>query len=175
MEKAPMTIRTHLKVVVLALIFSTLALVPTLAHAGTSGPMLICGDGSVWIAPNVNGVCDAYGDIIGYQNVTAVCQDGTLSQDDPAIACSSNDGLQRVIPGGAAAPLGANSIAPVIAVGLVGSPVSSVVVAPVAPVATPSGPFIPHAGNGRGPTQCADGTVSHSSGRGTCSHHGGER
>jgi hypothetical protein len=108
--------------VLLALIFSTLALVPTLAHAGTSGPMLICGDGSVWSASNTSGVCDGYGDIAGYQNVTAVCQDDTLSQDAPA---------------------GANTIAPVIAVGPVGSPVSSVVVAPVAPVSTPSGPFIP--------------------------------
>jgi LysM repeat protein len=33
--------------------------------------------------------------------------------------------------------------------------------------------FIPYPGNGRGPTQCRDGTYSHSSGRGTCSHHGG--
>lgn len=46
---------------------------------------------------------------------------------------------------------------------------------PSAPaVETPSGPFIPYAGNGRGPTQCRDGTVSHSSGCGTCSGHGGE-
>jgi hypothetical protein len=29
-------------------------------------------------------------------------------------------------------------------------------------------------GNGLGPTPCADGTVSGSAGRGTCSHHGGE-
>jgi hypothetical protein len=35
------------------------------------------------------------------------------------------------------------------------------------------GPFIPYAGNGGGPTPCNDGTWSHSSGRGTCSHHGG--
>ncbi len=35
------------------------------------------------------------------------------------------------------------------------------------------GAFIPYAGNGGGPTPCADGTWSHSSGRGTCSHHGG--
>ena len=41
----------------------------------------------------------------------------------------------------------------------------------VAPVST--GNFIPYAGNGRGPTLCADGSWSHSSGRGTCSHHGG--
>lgn len=41
------------------------------------------------------------------------------------------------------------------------------------PTPVPSGPYIPYAGNGLGPTQCADGTVSHSSGRGTCSHHGG--
>jgi hypothetical protein len=39
------------------------------------------------------------------------------------------------------------------------------------PVATPV--FIPYPGNGGGPTQCADGMYSHSSGRGTCSHHGG--
>jgi len=36
-----------------------------------------------------------------------------------------------------------------------------------------SGGFIPYAGNGGGPTLCADGMTSHSSGRGTCSHHGG--
>jgi LysM repeat protein len=35
--------------------------------------------------------------------------------------------------------------------------------------------FIPYRGNGGGPTQCRDGTYSHSSGRGTCSHHGGIR
>jgi hypothetical protein len=33
--------------------------------------------------------------------------------------------------------------------------------------------FIPYPGNGGGPTLCADGMYSHSSGRGTCSHHGG--
>ena len=33
--------------------------------------------------------------------------------------------------------------------------------------------FIPYAGNGGGPTRCRDGSYSHSSGRGTCSHHGG--
>jgi hypothetical protein len=38
---------------------------------------------------------------------------------------------------------------------------------------TAPGQFIPYAGNGGGPTQCNDGTWSHSSGRGTCSHHGG--
>jgi hypothetical protein len=38
---------------------------------------------------------------------------------------------------------------------------------------TAPGQFIPYAGNGGGPTQCRDGTWSHSSGRGTCSHHGG--
>lgn len=42
---------------------------------------------------------------------------------------------------------------------------------PVAP-ALP-GEFIPYPGNGGGPTLCADGMYSHSSGRGTCSHHGG--
>ena len=35
------------------------------------------------------------------------------------------------------------------------------------------GTFIPYQGNGDGPTLCSDGTYSHSSGRGTCSHHGG--
>jgi hypothetical protein len=35
------------------------------------------------------------------------------------------------------------------------------------------GTFIPYPGNGRGPTPCSDGTYSHSSGSGTCSHHGG--
>lgn len=43
------------------------------------------------------------------------------------------------------------------------------------PTATPERVFIPYAGNGGGPTQCRDGTWSHSSGRGTCSHHGGVR
>lgn len=38
---------------------------------------------------------------------------------------------------------------------------------------TAPGQFIPYAGNGGGPTRCRDGTYSHSSGRGTCSHHGG--
>jgi hypothetical protein len=34
--------------------------------------------------------------------------------------------------------------------------------------------FIPYPGNGLGPTQCSDGSISNSSGSGTCSHHGGE-
>jgi hypothetical protein len=38
---------------------------------------------------------------------------------------------------------------------------------------TGAGEFIPYAGNGGGPTMCSDGSLSHSSGRGTCSHHGG--
>lgn len=38
---------------------------------------------------------------------------------------------------------------------------------------TPRGQYIPYEGNGGGPTPCADGTWSHSSGSGTCSHHGG--
>ena len=42
------------------------------------------------------------------------------------------------------------------------------------PSSAPSGPHIPYGGNGGGPTQCADGSVSGSSGPGTCSHHGGE-
>lgn len=36
-----------------------------------------------------------------------------------------------------------------------------------------TGGFIPYEGNGGGPTLCADGAMSHSSGRGTCSGHGG--
>ena len=40
-------------------------------------------------------------------------------------------------------------------------------------VAAPAGQHIPFEGNGGGPTICADGSVSGSSGRGTCSHHGG--
>ncbi len=36
-----------------------------------------------------------------------------------------------------------------------------------------TGAFIAYAGNGGGPTLCSDGSLSHSSGRGTCSHHGG--
>lgn len=43
----------------------------------------------------------------------------------------------------------------------------------VAAVAAPAGQRIPFEGNGGGPTLCGDGTVSGSSGRGTCSHHGG--
>lgn len=38
---------------------------------------------------------------------------------------------------------------------------------------TAPGQFIPYAGNGGGPTLCRDGTYSRSSGRGTCSQHGG--
>jgi hypothetical protein len=45
---------------------------------------------------------------------------------------------------------------------------------PPLPVSPGPGLFIPYPGNGGGPTRCADGTYSHSSGRGTCSHHGGE-
>ena len=43
------------------------------------------------------------------------------------------------------------------------------------PKSSVSGPggYIPYEGNGRGPTLCADGKWSRSSGRGTCSHHGG--
>lgn len=36
-----------------------------------------------------------------------------------------------------------------------------------------NGQFIPYAGNGLGPTLCADGLYSHSAGSGTCSSHGG--
>jgi hypothetical protein len=45
----------------------------------------------------------------------------------------------------------------------------------VRPTATPVPPgnFIPYPGNGGGPTRCRDGSISNSSGRGTCSHHGG--
>lgn len=34
--------------------------------------------------------------------------------------------------------------------------------------------YIPYPGNGGGPTLCRDGSISNSSGPGTCSHHGGE-
>jgi hypothetical protein len=44
---------------------------------------------------------------------------------------------------------------------------------PVPSPAPQPGPFIPYPGNGLGPSPCADGSWSHSSGRGTCSHHGG--
>lgn len=37
----------------------------------------------------------------------------------------------------------------------------------------PQPTFIPYQGNGLGPTLCNDGSISHSAGRGTCSHHGG--
>lgn len=36
-------------------------------------------------------------------------------------------------------------------------------------------PPVEYEGNADGPTLCDDGTVSNSSGSGTCSHHGGER
>jgi hypothetical protein len=156
-----------------ALLFAALVLTPAPSHAGTtSGPMLGCADSSVWSAPNVNGVCDAYGGITGYQNVTAVCQDGTISQDDPSIACASEGGLQLVIPGAVIAPPGANSILPVpqiVASGPTGSPVSSVIVAPV----TTTAACVSYTG-GACVTQCKDGLWSSSTGRGTCSGHGGE-
>ena len=38
----------------------------------------------------------------------------------------------------------------------------------------PAAPYIGFPGNGLGPSICADGAWSHSSGRGTCSGHGGE-
>jgi hypothetical protein len=41
------------------------------------------------------------------------------------------------------------------------------------PTQPDSGSFIPYEGNGGGPTLCKDGKWSHSSGRGTCSGHGG--
>lgn len=44
----------------------------------------------------------------------------------------------------------------------------------IASSSIPTGPSIPFPGNGGGPTQCADGSVSGSSGSGTCSSHGGE-
>lgn len=43
---------------------------------------------------------------------------------------------------------------------------------PPAPV-SPGAASIPYPGNGGGPTLCSDGSISGSSGRGTCSHHGG--
>jgi len=46
-------------------------------------------------------------------------------------------------------------------------------IAPSAPPTPEPGAFIPYEGNGGGPTLCSDGMYSHSSGRGTCSHHGG--
>jgi len=53
-------------------------------------------------------------------------------------------------------------------------PVSTVGSSSVFSTFNPSaGTFIPYAGNGRGPTLLADGTWSHSAGRGTGSHHGG--
>ena len=51
-----------------------------------------------------------------------------------------------------------------------------IVLLPTGATAPPTpglGPFIPYPGNGGGPTVCRDGMVSHSSGSGTCSHHGG--
>ena len=37
------------------------------------------------------------------------------------------------------------------------------------------GPYTEYEGNAGGPTYCEDGTISNSSGQGTCSHHGGEQ
>ena len=52
------------------------------------------------------------------------------------------------------------------------APITSVPLHPrIFPTATYR--FIPYPGNGGGPTRCRDGSYSHSSGRGTCSHHGG--
>jgi hypothetical protein len=45
--------------------------------------------------------------------------------------------------------------------------------APPRAVPPSAGMFIPYEGNGGGPTLCSDGKYSNSSGRGTCSHHGG--
>jgi hypothetical protein len=46
--------------------------------------------------------------------------------------------------------------------------------APEPPTAvSPAAQSVPYPGNGGGPTLCSDGSVSGSSGRGTCSHHGG--
>jgi hypothetical protein len=44
---------------------------------------------------------------------------------------------------------------------------------PVFDVPSPPGPTIRYPGNGLGPTPCADGLWSNSSGRGTCAGHGG--
>lgn len=44
---------------------------------------------------------------------------------------------------------------------------------PVPEATSPAAPNIPYPGNGGGPTLCSDGSISGSSGRGTCSHHGG--
>lgn len=41
------------------------------------------------------------------------------------------------------------------------------------PTPVPGRCYIPYSGNGGGPTLCNDGSISNSSGRGTCSHHGG--
>jgi hypothetical protein len=50
-------------------------------------------------------------------------------------------------------------------------------VSPIVPTQMPSfapvAPTILYPGNGGGPTICGDGSISGSSGRGTCSHHGG--
>jgi hypothetical protein len=46
---------------------------------------------------------------------------------------------------------------------------------PVPAPAPATGPTLVYPGNGGGPTTCSDGSISHSSGRGTCSGHGGIR
>jgi hypothetical protein len=53
------------------------------------------------------------------------------------------------------------------------APAARSTIAPAEPASAPSYVTIPYPGNGGGPTLCADGSVSGSSGRGTCSHHGG--
>lgn len=45
--------------------------------------------------------------------------------------------------------------------------------APTVDESPSAGQFIRYEGNGGGPTLCGDGSYSHSSGRGTCSHHRG--
>jgi len=56
------------------------------------------------------------------------------------------------------------------------STATAVIIKPLPSIPTAT-PFlqrtIPYPGNGGGPTRCRDGSVSGSSGRGTCSHHGG--
>jgi hypothetical protein len=84
-----------------------------------------------------------------------VSMDGLLAANGATTATPLNPGQLLVLPAGP------RTLSPIRRTRPVPQPVPQ------------AGPFIPYPGNGLGPTPCADGTWSHSSGRGTCSHHGG--
>jgi hypothetical protein len=78
------------------------------------------------------------------------CQDGTTTTSTGKGTCSGHGGIQKAAKPAAAAPAAAPAAA-----------------APAAPAKAPAAPA-------KGaPTTCADGTTSTSTGKGTCSGHGG--